>query len=105
MSIDITRPLALMCCVLGLTLFLYGNLCSAWVHFGIPHGVVPLKINQPCGAFLLLFGLVIWQYGRFSRIKLLHAEIKKREKELGVSEVEQESKPEEKSEEKTEDKS
>lgn len=84
MSIDITRPLALMCAVLGLVLFVYGNLFSTWMHFGIPHGVVPLKLNQSVGAFFILFALVVWQFGRFSRIRLLHAELKKREKELKI---------------------
>lgn len=84
MTIDITRTLALMCAVLGITLFLYGNFFSAWMHFGIPHGVVPLKLNQSVGAFFILFALVVWQFGRFSRIKLLHSELKKREKELKI---------------------
>lgn len=90
MSIDITRPLALMCAFFGLALFLYGNFFSAWMHFGIPHGVVPLKLNQSVGAFFILFALVVWQFGRFSHIKLLHAELKKREKELKIENTEKE---------------
>lgn len=95
MNLDITRPLALMSIVLGAVLYLYGQFVAIPFAFDIPHGVVPIKIDQPCGLFYVLFGLVVWQFGRFSKIKTLHAGIKKREKELKIKEPaqDQESEP------------
>ncbi len=82
MNLDITRPLALMSVIIGVVLYLYGQMVAMPFAFDIPHGVVPIKIDQPCGLFYFLFGFVVWQFGRFTKIKNLHAEIKKREKEL-----------------------
>lgn len=82
MNLDITRPLALMSVLIGVVLYLYGQMVAMPFAFDIPHGVVPIKIDQPCGLFYVLFGLVVWQFGRFTKIKNVHAGIKKREKEL-----------------------
>lgn len=86
MNLDITRPLALMSIIIGVILYLYGQMVAMPFAFDIPHGVVPIKIDQPCGLFFVLFGFVIWQFGRFSKIKSVHAGIKKREKELKIKE-------------------
>ncbi|MBP7860451.1 hypothetical protein KA183_02110 [bacterium] len=86
MNLDITKPLALMSVIIGVILYLYGQMVAMPFAFDIPHGVVPIKIDQPCGLFYVLFGFVVWQFGRFSKIKTLHAGIKKREKELKIKE-------------------
>jgi len=65
---------------------MYGNFIAVPFAFDIPHGVVPIRIDQPCGLFFILFGIVVWQFGRFFKIKTLHDGIKKREKELKIKE-------------------
>lgn len=91
MNFDITRPLALMSILIGVVLYMYGQFVVMPFAFDIPHGVVPIKIDQPCGLFYVLFGFVVWQFGRFSKIKALDAGIKKREKELKIKEPAQAS--------------
>jgi hypothetical protein len=80
--LDVRKPLGLLFLILGALLFLYGQFFSEPVNFQTPHTFFPLKLNQPVGAFMFIFGLVMWQLARYVELHTLDRELTDREKEL-----------------------
>jgi len=80
--LDVRKPIAVLFLILGALLFGYGQFFQDFVAWKIPNGEVPLKLNMPCGLFMFLFGVIMWQLARYSEIKDLEKAIRKREEEL-----------------------
>ena len=80
--LDVRKPLGLLFIILGALLFLYGMFISQPVNFQTPNAFFPLKLNMPVGAFMFIFGLVMWQLARYVELKTLDQELAAREKEL-----------------------
>lgn len=80
--LDVRKPLGLLFMILGGLLFLYGQFFSEHVPFLTPNALIPLKLNQPVGAFMFVFGIVMWQLSRFVEIHTADRELSHREKEL-----------------------
>ncbi|MCA9803922.1 MAG: hypothetical protein KC777_18255 [Cyanobacteria bacterium HKST-UBA02] len=103
--LDVRKPIAFLFLLLGALLFGYGQIFQDFVAWKIPNGEVPLKLNVPCGLFMFLFGVIMWQLARYSEIKELEKAIKDREEELsragklGSEEADQEEEEEEKKDE------
>ncbi len=68
--------------ILGGILFIYGLFFSPGVEFHTPGTGFLLKLNQPVGAFMFVFGLIMWQLARYVELSTLERELKNREKEL-----------------------
>ncbi len=84
--LDVRKPLGLLFMILGGLLFWYGVFCSPGVEFHTPGTSFLLKLNQPVGAFMFVFGLIMWQLARFVELHTLDRELRNREKELGDGE-------------------
>lgn len=82
--IDIAKPLAILFLLLGALLFFYGMLFTDFVNFPIPDGKVPLKLNQPVGLFMFLFGVVAWFFSRYLYLKTFEEGYLARKSELGI---------------------
>lgn len=80
--LDVRKPLGLLFMILGGLLFLYGVFFSPGVEFHTPGTAFLLKLNQPVGAFMFAFGLIMWQLARFIELHTLDRELTNREKEL-----------------------
>ncbi len=82
--IDIAKPLAILFLLLGAILFFYGMLFTDFVNFPIPDGHVPLKLNQPVGLFMFLFGVVAWFFSRYVYLRTYEEGYLARKSELGI---------------------
>ncbi|MBX3076639.1 hypothetical protein KF707_10865 [Candidatus Obscuribacterales bacterium] len=80
--LDVRKPLGLLFIILGALLFLYGMYFSPEVNFQTPNAFFPLKLNMPVGAFMFIFGVIMWQLARYVELKTLDHELTEREKEL-----------------------
>ncbi|MBX9670029.1 MAG: hypothetical protein K2X93_20685 [Candidatus Obscuribacterales bacterium] len=80
--LDVRKPLGLLFMILGGILFIYGLFFSPGVEFHTPGTGFLLKLNQPVGAFMFVFGLIMWQLARYVELNTLERELKNREKEL-----------------------
>lgn len=80
--LDVRKPLGLLFIILGAVLFLYGQFISEPVQFFTPYGSFPLKLNQPVGAFMFVFGLIMWLLARYVELNTLDRELSKREREF-----------------------
>jgi hypothetical protein len=80
--LDVRKPLGLLFIILGALLFLYGMFVSQPVNFQTPNAFFPLKLNMPVGAFMFVFGVVMWQLARYVELKTLDTELTEREREL-----------------------
>ena len=83
--IDIAKPLAILFLLLGALLFFYGMFFTQFVEFPIPGGKVPLKLNQPVGLFMFLFGVVAWFFSRYVYLKTFEDGYNQRRVELGLA--------------------
>ncbi|MCA9815384.1 MAG: hypothetical protein KC652_09730 [Cyanobacteria bacterium HKST-UBA01] len=88
--IDIAKPLAILFLLLGALLFFYGMFFTQFVEFPIPGGKVPLKLNQPVGLFMFLFGVVAWFFSRYVYLKTFEDGYNQRRVELGLADDEDE---------------
>jgi len=88
--IDIAKPLAILFLLLGELLFFYGMFFTQFVEFPIPGGKVPLKLNQPVGLFMFLFGVVAWFFSRYVYLKTFEDGYNQRRVELGLADDEDE---------------
>ncbi|HMO22482.1 MAG TPA: hypothetical protein PKD05_03120 [Candidatus Melainabacteria bacterium] len=86
--IDIAKPLSILFLLLGALLFFYGMFFTQFVEFPIPGGKVPLKLNQPVGLFMFLFGVVAWFFSRYVYLKTFEDGYNQRRVELGLAEDE-----------------
>ncbi|MCB9471201.1 MAG: hypothetical protein H6677_23200 [Candidatus Obscuribacterales bacterium] len=87
--IDIAKPLAILFLLLGALLFFYGMFFTQFVEFPIPGGKVPLKLNQPVGLFMFLFGVVAWFFSRYVYLKTFEDGYNQRRVELGLADDEE----------------
>lgn len=83
--IDIAKPLSILFLLLGALLFFYGMFFTQFVEFPIPGGKVPLKLNQPVGLFMFLFGVVAWFFSRYVYLKTFEDGYNQRRVELGLA--------------------
>ncbi len=83
--IDIAKPLSILFLLLGALLFFYGMFFTQFVEFPIPGGKVPLKLNQPVGLFMFLFGVVGWFFSRYVYLKTFEDGYNQRRVELGLA--------------------
>lgn len=88
--IDIAKPLAILFLLLGAILFFYGMLFTDFVNFPIPDGHVPLKLNQPVGLFMFLFGVVAWFFSRYVYLRTYEEGYLARKSELGIEDEDDE---------------
>ena len=84
--LDVRKPLGLLFIILGALLYLYGTFFTQPVDFQTPVAHFPLKLNLPVGAFMFVFGLVMWQLARFVELHTLDRELRNRESELAKAE-------------------
>lgn len=81
--LDVRIPMGILFVVLGALLYFYGMFFSEAVPFYTPNSWFPLKLDQPVGAFMFMFGVIMLVLARFIRIHTADRELAAREKELG----------------------
>ena len=82
--IDIAKPLAYLFILLGIILFGYGQFFSDPVELSFKAGKVMIKLNQPVGLFMFLFGMVAFFFSKYMYLKALDTGLKDRKSELGI---------------------
>jgi len=80
--LDVRKPLGLLFMILGALLFVYGLFFSQPVQFYTPTSNFPLKLNQPVGAFMFVFGVIMWYLARYVELHTFDKELSQREKEF-----------------------
>jgi hypothetical protein len=80
--LDVRKPMGLLFVILGALLFFYGMFFSKPVPFFTPDATFPLKLNQPVGAFMFLFGALMLALARFVQVSTFDRELALRESEL-----------------------
>ncbi len=84
--LDVRIPMGLLFTLLGALLFFYGMFISQPVPFYTPNSWFPLKLNQPVGLFMFIFGVLMLALARFVRIHTADRELGLREQELDKAE-------------------
>lgn len=84
--LDVRKPMGLLFVILGALLFVYGYFFSEAVPFYTPDSWFPLKLNQPVGAFMFIFGAMMLALARFVQLHTADRELGERERELNKAE-------------------
>ncbi|MDZ4835865.1 MAG: hypothetical protein SGJ27_18965 [Candidatus Melainabacteria bacterium] len=84
--LDVRKPMGLLFVILGALLFVYGYFFSEAVPFYTPDSWFPLKLNQPVGAFMFIFGAMMLALARFVQLHTADRELGERERELNRAE-------------------